>query len=841
MYTPLPIFATAALVCGVTVPAVSAVPTVYPMPQKAEISTKYVTVKNVKVQTKSQNASLPEKEGAYKISVRDSGAVTIFARDTLGVKYAKQTISQLLHGVKGTQNAHQDPFADKDIATVAKLGKLPVCEIEDWPDIPYRGIVEGFYSPPGWTDEGRESLIRFMGRNKMNFFIYGPKGDPYHRGQWRKPYPEKEAKNLQRLNKLAEKSGVRFVWAIHPGGQINWSNEQRMNEDFASIVKKLELMYDLGLRNFGVFFDDVGGGDGKAENQVRAMRYIVENFWSKKKDVAPLLFCPSGYNRAWTNEAYLQAIGKGFDKSIMIMWTGDTVVHDISLQGQEWFTSQTGRPAFIWWNYPCCDFCRTNLTMGPLNDPLHPQALEQDPKMKDLLIGLTSNPMDHSEASKVGLFSIASYAWNIMGFNSDKTWRDSIKRLYPECPVAMQVFCNHNSDLGPNNHGYRKDESIEMQPIVKSAIDSLKNGTLDKKALKTLESEFVLMRKSARTMQEKLPQSIMKESAQKTPDNPDAYKEYNEIGTWVKAFEYTSAAGAYISKSILSQSGSNEELHWYTKATDMLDRYARINSSYNQTPSQSGIKVCSRVMRPAIDEMLNIQGENLYRHLGGNNTSKAIDFSPSASSSAKGFAKLLIDENEKKIGVGRVLEFHTLNKGDYIKLSVPGAIKASWVEINLGCNIRNWAKVTLTLADGSKITPHFEEWKPNIFVLRNKAVPSQPIAEMELVNTGDPRDVNIEMFKFDVERDATDSVSVLTDGRLHTTYRLLPDASVTLKCPQGSKQGVVIASSNVKITGATTDSFSAGKISFKLNSDAKEITLRADSQGAAIINEVIFR
>lgn len=841
MFMHSPVFATTALVCGMSASVMSATPAVYPMPQKAEISTKYVTVKNVKVQTKAHGNSLPEKEGAYKISVSDSGTVSIIARDALGVRYAKQTISQLLHGVKGTKNAHQDPFADKDVVTVAKLGKLPVCEIEDWPDVPYRGVVEGFYSPPGWTDEGRASLIRFMGRNKMNFFIYGPKGDPYHRGQWRKPYPEKEAKNLQHLNRLAEQNGVRFVWAIHPGGQINWSSEKTETEDFAAIVKKLNLMYDLGIRNFGVFFDDVGGKDGKPENQVRAMKYIVDHFWSTKKDVAPLLFCPSGYNRAWTNEAYLQAIGKGFDKSIMIMWTGDTVVHDISLKGQEWFTQQTGRPAFIWWNYPCCDFCRTNLTMGPLNDSLHPQALEQNPKMKDLLVGLTSNPMDHSEASKVGLFSIASYAWNIMGFNSDQTWRDSIRRLYPECPEAMQVFCNHNSDLGPNNHGYRKDESVAMQPVVKKALESLKNGSPDTESLKALESEFTLMRQSARTMQKKLSQTIMKESAQKTPSNPDAYKEYNEIGTWVKAFEYTSAAGAFVSKSILSQSGSGESLRWYTKATDMLDRYTQINSSYNQTPSQSGIKVCSRVMRPAIDEMLTVQGEKLYRHLGGSNVAKSDDFSPSASSSAKGFSNLLIDENEKKIGIGRVLEVHTLGKGDHIKLSIPGAIKASWVEINLGCNIKGWAKVTLTLADGSKITPNFEEWRPNIFVLRNKAVPTQPIAEMELVNTGDPREVNIEMFKFDVVRDATDSISAMTDGRLHTTYRLTSGSSVTLKCPQGAKQGIVVASNGVKIDGAKTDAFSSGKVSFKLNQGVKEITLRADGKEASVINEVIFR
>lgn len=841
MFTPTPWLAAGTIACCIA-PALIAAPAVYPVPQKARISQTYVAPKSVSVNTKPKKGILHPVEGAYKITVKENGAVSITAADSFGLYYAKQTLSQLLKGVAGAQDANRDPFPGKDIKAVAQMGKLPVCEIEDWPDIPFRGIVEGFYGPPGWTQEGRASLIRFLGRNKMNTFIYGPKGDPYHHGQWRQPYPAAEARDLQALNNLAKEVGVRFVWAIHPGGSINWSNEAATQADFAAIVKKLELMYDLGIRNFGVFFDDISGAAGKPENQVKTMAYIVEHFASRKKDIPPLIFCPSGYNRAWTNAEYLKTLGEGFDKSIMIMWTGDSVVHDISKSGQEWFTEQTGRPAFIWWNYPCCDFCRTNLTMGPLNDALHPKALEQDPKMKELLNGMTSNPMDHSEASKVGLFSIGNYAWNIMGFDSDRSWRDSIRRLFPECPEAMQIFCNHNSDLGPNGHGYRKDESVEIQPVVQKVVESIKAGRPDKKAFVEFGEELTRMYEASQTMLSKLPATILVESTPKTPERPDAYREYSEIGTWVKAFAATSAAGRYAVKSVTDDKNA---LAAYTKAAEMLDRYAAINATYNQTPWQSGIKVCSRIVRPAIDTIMDVRGAELYKSLGGKGGAAAGEAEePSASSTAPGFARLNVDKNDKRIGIVRVMEKHTLDKGQQIKLSIPGGVRAGGIEVNLAdANLPQWANVTLEMADGSSVPVELEKKAGDSFKAKASSLPKGNVFGMTLTGKNGSREVSIEMFRIDtLKADGSTNAGLVTDGLLQTAYRLEPGASLAISCPKGARGGVVVTSgaSTLKV-GAAEAKASPGKVIFKLSPGAKKLTLKSTGKETFVINEVIFR
>lgn len=63
--------------------------------------------------------------------------------------------------------------------------------------------------------------------------------------------------------------------------------------------------------------------------------------------------------------------------------------------------------------------------------------------------GFASNPMDKPEASKISLFSVANMTWNAKAYDSDKTWKDSIRILFPGCASAMQTFADHNSDGGP--------------------------------------------------------------------------------------------------------------------------------------------------------------------------------------------------------------------------------------------------------------------------------------------------------------------------------------------------------------------------------------------------------
>src|SRR5699024_3739010 len=106
-----------------------------------------------------------------------------------------------------------------------------------------------------WTYNNRKSLMRFGGRIKMNTYIYAPKDDPYHSALWRELYPKKELAKLAELVDVGHATKVQFVWAIHPGfNMIDWS---KYDKELATLIDKLEQLYSIGVRQFGLFMDDI--------------------------------------------------------------------------------------------------------------------------------------------------------------------------------------------------------------------------------------------------------------------------------------------------------------------------------------------------------------------------------------------------------------------------------------------------------------------------------------------------------------------------------------------------------------------------------------------------------
>ena len=130
---------------------------------------------------KKYSRNIPKQAEGYYLKIC-KGEIVIAGADERGTYYGVQTLAQLL-----------------------TLSKLPQVEITDYPDVPFRGVVEGFYGTP-WSHEARLRQLEFYGRNKMNVYLYGPKNDPYHSTpNWRKPYPEKEGIQLQELVKKAQR------------------------------------------------------------------------------------------------------------------------------------------------------------------------------------------------------------------------------------------------------------------------------------------------------------------------------------------------------------------------------------------------------------------------------------------------------------------------------------------------------------------------------------------------------------------------------------------------------------------------------------------------------------
>ena len=369
--------------------------------------------------------------GAYVLSIGDK-KISITGYDERGAFYGIQTLRQLV------ENA-QEP------------GKLPCMTVQDWPDLPNRGVVEGFYGTP-WSHETRLSLIDFYGKFKMNTYVYGPKDDPYHSSpDWRLPYPEDEAENITELIRACKRNRIDFVWAIHPGQDIKWNEE-----DYANLLGKFNMMYDLGVRNFAIFFDDISGEGTNPVKQAGLLNRLTEDFVKVKGDVSPLTVCPTDYSRLWANpgpKGNLAIYGEMLDSTIKVFWTGDYVCSDLTRETLEWVGSRIKRPAYYWWNYPVTDYVRNIILQGPV------YGLDTTLTSENLC-GLLSNPMEHGEASKLALYGVADYTWNISAYEPLENWERGLRELVPQAYEAYRTFAIHSCDT---ETGYRRHESWETE------------------------------------------------------------------------------------------------------------------------------------------------------------------------------------------------------------------------------------------------------------------------------------------------------------------------------------------------------------------------------------------
>lgn len=500
------------------------------------------------------NRQIPDHQEGYYLSVNDK-EIILAGNDERGTFYALQTLKQLLSN-----------------------GELPAIEIKDYPSVRYRGVVEGFYGTP-WSHDARLRQLKFYGENKMNTYIYGPKDDPYHSSpNWRLPYPEKEAGQLQELVKVAKENEVDFVWAIHPGQDIKWNQEDR-----DLLLAKFEKMYDLGVRSFAVFFDDISGEGTNPMKQAELLNYIDEHFVKVKPGVTPLIMCPTEYNKSWSDPAkgYLTTLGDKLNPSIQIMWTGDRVISDITQDGIQWINERIKRPAYIWWNFPVSDYVRDHLLMGPVYG--------NDTRIADQMSGFVTNPMEHAEASKIAIYSVASYAWNPARYDSEKTWKDAIRNILPGAAAELEFFAAHNSDLGPNGHKYRREESVTLQPVAERFMESYTKGQSYN------EKDFALLQETFSKMAESGDILIAHN------ENPSLIA---EMKPWLHQFKLLGETGNEVLAMVKAYEQNDQALFTrkYKHVKALQQQMFQVDQTYNQNPYQPGIKTAGKVIKPLIDQ-----------------------------------------------------------------------------------------------------------------------------------------------------------------------------------------------------------------------------------------------
>ena len=674
-----------------------------------------------------------EISGAYTMRI-DKKGVTIVGYDERGAFYGIQTLRQLIE------------------SPIAAEKQLPYLDINDYPDLPNRGVVEGFYGTP-WSHQVRMSLIDFYGKFKMNTYLYGPKDDPFHScPNWRLPYPEKEAQNIKELVQACKRNRVDFVWAIHPGQDIKWNEE-----DYQNLVNKFNWMYDLGVRDFAIFFDDISGEGTNPLKQTELLNRLTDDFVKAKGDVSPLTVCPTDYSKLWANptpQGSLAIYGNSLNPDIKVFWTGDVVCSDLTPETMEWINSRIKRPAYYWWNYPVTDYIRNFILQGPV------YGLDTS-LTKENVCGVVSNPMEHGEASKLALYGVADYTWNIANYNPIDSWERGLQELTPKTKDAYRTFAIHSSDT---ENGYRRDESWETKTF---RIAEWNDATAQ--ALKT---EFEKIEKVPAEMEQGCENKAL----------------LQELRPWLTEFGKLGTRGKQaIELAQIYRSGNDDSSFW--------NKYVQNLMSKEDRKAYEAHKSGTLKLQPFYENAMDDMAHGFLKKLLGT-TPKDYKGIGSFGNSGTILTKLMLDNDTTTYytsGIGQ-------KEGDWIGVDLRDIRDVTEISILQGRNsvddVDYFDHAILECsADGKTWTPLIKELnKQYVINWKGDAVKARYVRlkrlESERKNYASVRSfevnpLHVENLGFKLESENPQQVVYAFDQNLSTFYKV--SNALTFEVPQGTK------------------------------------------------------
>ena len=740
-------------------------------------------------------ANVKEVSGAYALQITSKG-ITITGYDERGAFYGIQTLRQIM----------ESPVASK--------GTLPCLAISDYPDLPYRGVVEGFYGTP-WSHEVRMSLIDIYGKYKMNAYLYGPKDDPYHScPNWRLPYPEKEAQNIKELIAACNRNRVDFVWAIHPGQDIKWNEE-----DYQNLLNKCTWMYNLGVRSFAVFFDDISGEGTNPVKQTELLNRLTKDFVEAKGDISSLTVCPTDYSKLWANptpQGSLAIYGETLNPAIEVFWTGDVVCSDLTKETMDWVNSRIKRPAYYWWNFPVTDYARHILMQGPV------YGLSTQLSNKDLC-GIVSNPMEHGEASKLALYGVADYSWNIAAYNPIDNWERALVEMMPQAHEAYRTFAIHSCDT---ETGYRRDESWETQTF---RLNNWSDELADK-----LWKEYDRV--------ENVPNEI-----EKGCTNTALLK---ELRPWLSEFGKLGTRGKNaIEIARIYRSGADNSAFW--------NKYIQNMMTADEQKAYEAHKSGTMKLQPFYENMMNDMAYGFLQKLTGETP---MDYKGIGSfkTAATTQVKLMLDGNDQSYYTSGTAQ----KAGD-------------WLGVDLGC-LRDVREVSILQGRNSVDDVDFfdhailecsedgKQWKPLIDDMQNQYViewKGKPVkaryvrlcrldskrTNWAAIRSFDVNPARVDNLGFKLEADSVQQALSAFDQRLSTSYH--NHGTLIFEVPQGTHSytwlfGKLPSNGNVTLRQLKTDGSVLSEtdvhssfLQLELAKDAAKIELTGDVEIFEIIKQ----
>jgi N-acetylmuramic acid 6-phosphate (MurNAc-6-P) etherase/ribosomal protein S18 acetylase RimI-like enzyme len=372
----------------------------------------------------------------------------------VSIDHATRSLRIAIHGTAAAVD-NQSILNDIVSATSQRMVVPRAMTIASRPT-PLFGVVEGAYGPL-WSDEDRTRIIELMSRSgaELNCYLYGPKDDDGTRLSWRDALGGAAVAQLRQTARRCAAHGIRFVVALHIGGDAMLELSER---DAAAVRSRVRQLRDeCGVHGAALFFDDVGLplGDAAAaawraaaQTQAAACRALLDEW----PDAPLVMLCPSAYHandpRPQT-DVYFAALGELLPARVDVLWTGDQIVSRTIVRASVSHINRLlRRRVLIWDNVTTNDYDVTRAFLAPLE--LRSPAL-LDGEVRGLLL---NNPVS-AALFDVPLMSLAHLARDPLRYSPHALraplcaeWSRTVHGLSAEsCELLLDV-CATPFDVG---------------------------------------------------------------------------------------------------------------------------------------------------------------------------------------------------------------------------------------------------------------------------------------------------------------------------------------------------------------------------------------------------------
>ena len=583
---------------------------------------------------KELDETLFEQSGAYALSA-DGEDIVILGKDTEAAFYGVATLKMMFSSFNGN--------------------KFYPVEIQDYASIDARGYVEGFYG--SWTHEQRKSLMNFTRDVKMNLYVYAAKTDAYHTSKWDKMYPDDMLNQFKELVALQKKNKTEFSWAVHIGSMLRGLQDNQEDEYQArkkKLMEKFDQLYDIGVRRFCILNDDFGAGS--PELVVRLINDLNKEY-VKAKGCKQIIYCPQGYNVAWSQGASGQKeleTMKQFDEDVLIFWTGQDVNSPFTQESITYAKEKTGHSPVFWVNYPCNEHAKSGIFLGSSSHYIRDNITG--------LAGAVSNPIHFAEADKVALFQLASYFWNVNDYSqhTEEVWEQCFKYLQPEVYDAYLTIARNVSNC-PGSGRVPKgfEESLYLAETLNTIQEAVANNTFtaDMQEVKNLKAEFAHILAAIKTFKEECTNKALVQELT-NPGNREGGE------GWLQALENVVKAGQYIlqAQEEMAKAEPDMGIVWqnFSDASAEMNTY---NTRTYQFPAggTSSLKAGSRRLVPFVNACMNDVKAVVDALLATGNAETPAD---RIYTNVSKYAKMPLTIDEKEYGIRYVQV--TLEQNQYI-------------------------------------------------------------------------------------------------------------------------------------------------------------------------------